>query len=84
MWKKTVCTTLVTIAIQALMLLGFLAIVRGPRYVLLYAVAVGVGFAVIKRCVGEKRLYEAIIENCATKEQQQRVLSTIPANKKLQ
>ena len=72
MWKKTVCTTLATVAIQALMLLGFFAVIRGPRYVLIYAVAVGLGFSIIKRWVGEKKLYEMIIENCATKEQQQR------------
>merc|ERR1712212_124506 len=71
-WRKTPATAFVTVTVQIGIVVGFIALANGPRYVIMYGIAVSVLIGVLRHWLGSTTLLRAILENCATEEQQRR------------
>lgn len=77
MVNKTLVATLTTVCVQSTIMLGFVAINNGPRAIIGYGFALATIIGLIKKWFGVTRLVSWVIENSATKEQQQRLLGGV-------
>lgn len=73
MISKSICTTLITILIQLVLFTGFVAISKGPKYVLLYGFVISSVIAIIRKCTTLEKMCVDLITLCTTSEQQERL-----------